>query len=148
MGRARPTISGKRLSFCETVNFFSLNIHGEKRLIEGLARRLYRRGMEDLTAYLHHFLDEENKHMVYFGGFCTEYAGKVYPDRKVAFPREYAAGEEDFLFFAQVLIFEEIVDVYNVHLATDERLPDGRPADQPAAPRGRSAPPCLRPRSS
>jgi para-aminobenzoate N-oxygenase AurF len=112
----------QRLSFCEAVNFFSLNVHGERALLEGLARRLYRRGDEAWTAYLHHFLDEENKHMVYFGTFCTKYAGAVYPDRKLAFPREFAPGEEDFLFFAKVLVFEEIVDVYNKRMARDQRL--------------------------
>jgi len=112
----------KRLSFYEAVNFFSLNIHGEKSLIEGLARRLYKRNYGQVSRYLHHFLDEENKHMVYFGEFCTRYAGKVYPEKKVVFPRDYEPGEEDFLFFAKVLIFEEIVDVYNVKMAKDARL--------------------------
>jgi hypothetical protein len=112
----------KRLSFLEAVNFFSLNIHGEKSLIEGLAHRLYAGGSAGHSPYLHHFLDEENKHMVYFGGFCSRYAGQVYRDRKVAFPREYAEGEEDFLFFAKVMIFEEIVDVYNLRMSKDERL--------------------------
>lgn len=112
----------RRLSFFEAVNFFSLNIHGEKALVEGLARRLYVDGQDGVSSYLHHFLDEENKHMVYFGEFCTRYAGRVYPDRKMVFPREYAEGEEDFLFFAKVLIFEEIVDEYNVTMAKDERL--------------------------
>jgi hypothetical protein len=112
----------KRLSFFEAVNFFSLNIHGEKSLIEGLAERLYKKGDDEITRYLHHFLDEENKHMVYFGGFCTRYAGKIYPYRKMVFPREYEPGEEDFLFFAKVLVFEEIVDVYNVMMSRDERL--------------------------
>jgi hypothetical protein len=115
--------SGRRqLSFYEAVNFFSLNIHGEKALVEGLARRLYLRENELISPYLHHFLDEENKHMVYFGGFCTLYAGGVYPDRKMVFEREYAEGEEDFLFFTKVLIFEEIVDEYNVRMAKDEEL--------------------------
>jgi len=112
----------KRLSFFEAVNFYSLNIHGEKALIEGLAHRLYAGGREGHSAYLHHFVDEENKHMVYFGGFCSRYAGKVYRDRKVAFPREYAEGEEDVLFFAKVMIFEEVVDVYNLRMSKDERL--------------------------
>ena len=31
----------KRLSFYEAVNFFSLNIHGEKYLISEVSRRLY-----------------------------------------------------------------------------------------------------------
>jgi hypothetical protein len=112
----------KRLSFYEAVNFFSLNINGEKPLVQGLAERLYRRGNEETTRYLHHFLDEENKHMVYFGGFCTRYAGKIYPDKKMVFPRDFEQGEQDFLFFAKVLIFEEIVDVYNVAMSRDERL--------------------------
>jgi hypothetical protein len=112
----------RRLSFYEAVNFFSLNIHGEKALIEGLARRLYQRDKGAIAPYLHHFLDEENKHMVYFGGFCNRYAGKIYPDRKLDVPRDYQPGEEDLLFFARVLIFEEIVDVYNVAMAADRRL--------------------------
>jgi hypothetical protein len=112
----------KRLSFYEAINFFSLNIHGEKSLIEGLAQRLYRKGNDTVSPYIHHFLDEENKHMLYFGGFCMRYAGKVYPDRKMVFARQYAPGEEDVLFFAKVLIFEELVDVYNKRMAKDERL--------------------------
>jgi len=112
----------RRLSFYEAVNFFSLNIHGERPLVEGLARRLYRKGYQALSSYMHHFLDEENKHMVLFGGFCLRYAGKIYADKKLAFPRTYAPGEEDFLFFAKVLIFEKIVDVYNVRMAKDARL--------------------------
>lgn len=110
------------LSFWEAVNFYSLNIHGEKVLMEGLAARLYRRDMADVTPYLHHMLDEENKHSVYFGGFCHRYAGKIYPSRKLAMPRDYAAGEETFLFFAMVLVFEETVDRFNVMMARDERL--------------------------
>ena len=112
----------KALSFWEAVNFFSLNIHGEKILMEGLAHRLYQPGLQEVAEYLHHFLDEENKHSVWFGTFCTRYAGKVYPDRHVGFPREYADGEEDFLFFAEVSIFEEIVDRYNLTMGRDERL--------------------------
>jgi hypothetical protein len=112
----------RRLSFFEAVNFFSLNIHGEKSLVEGLAQRLYAKESKTISPYLHHFLDEENKHMMYFGGFCMRYAGKVYPDRKVSFPREYEPGEEDFCFFAKVMIFEEIVDYYNVKMGMDERL--------------------------
>lgn len=112
----------KRLSFFEAVNFFSLNIHGEKALVEGLAKRLYSKELKDYASYLHHFLDEENKHMIYFGGFCQRYASKVYRDRKMSIPREFAQGEEDFLFFAKVMIFEEIVDVYNLRMSSDERL--------------------------
>lgn len=111
-----------RLSFWEAVNFFSINIHGEKALLEGLAHRLYQPGLEDVTEYLHHFLDEENKHSVWFGTFCMRYAGRVYPDRKVAFPAAFGPAEEEFLFFARAAVFEEIVDRHNAAMASDERL--------------------------
>jgi hypothetical protein len=112
----------KRLSLLEAGNFYSLNIHGEKALIEGLAARLYDRNNLEVTKYLHHFLAEENKHSVLFGGFCTRYLGKIYPDRKLAIPRPMERMEADLLFFAKVLIFEELVDYYNLYMAHDGRL--------------------------
>jgi hypothetical protein len=112
----------KELSFWEAVNFFSLNIHGERSLIQGMAQRLYAPGMESVTEYLHHFLDEENKHSVWFGTFCLKYAGKVYPELKVAFPSELSESEENFLFFARIAVFEEIVDRYNEAMGKDDRL--------------------------
>lgn len=112
----------KHLSFYECMNFFSLNINGERELIEGIASRLHRNRTKLISPYLHHFLGEENKHMEYFGRFCMQYGGQVYPDRKVRFPREYAEGEEDFLFFTKVMIFEEIADAYNVRMSVDKRV--------------------------
>lgn len=113
----------KILSFYEAVNFYSLNINGEKALIEGLAKRLYDEGRpSEHSRYIHHFLDEENKHMTFFGTFCMKYAGKVYQDRKFEFEREYLDGEEEFLFFLKVFIFEEIADYFNVKMGNDERL--------------------------
>ena len=117
-----PEERRQELSFWEAVNFYSLNIHGEKALMEGLAHRLYQPGLEEVAEYLHHFLDEENKHSIWFATFCRRYAGRIYPDRTVAFAREHASGEEDFLFFARVAVFEEIVDRYNVVMGRDERL--------------------------
>jgi len=112
----------KRLSFFECANFFTINIHGERALIQGLAERLYAR--PEVSVYLHDFLAEENNHMVYFGTFCERYLGKIYPDRKIAWPNtaERSPGEEDFLFFSKVMIFEEMVDVYNFSFSQDERL--------------------------
>ncbi len=112
----------QELSFWEAVNFYSLNIHGEKALMEGLARRLHRPGLEEVTEYLHHFLDEENKHSIWFGTFCRRYAGRIYPDRTLSFPRDHVPGEDDVLFFAQVAIFEELVDRYNSAMGRDGRL--------------------------
>jgi hypothetical protein len=110
-----------RLAFQEAANFFSLNIHGEASLMEGIAARLYRPDMLDLADYLHHFLDEENKHSVYFGGFCRRYA-KVYRSRHVMFPGRPDRAVDDLLFFGKVLIFEEHADRYNVLQSRDERL--------------------------
>jgi hypothetical protein len=110
-----------RLAFHEAANFFSLNIHGERALIAGLAARLYRPDLAEVTDYLHHFLDEENKHSIYFGGFCQRYA-RVYRSRHVAFPGGTDREVEDLLFFAKVLIFEEHADRYNVLQAKDARL--------------------------
>ncbi|MCM2430687.1 diiron oxygenase [Streptomyces sp. RKAG337] len=111
----------RRLAFHEAVNFYSLNIHGEKGLMQGLAQRLYRKDLVDVSEYLHHFLDEENKHSIYFGGFCTRYA-KVYRSRQFALEETRSQSVEDFLFFAKTMIFEEIVDRYNWVQARDARL--------------------------
>lgn len=114
----------KRLAFFEAVNFFSLNIHGESMLMQGLAQRLYRTRTGIVSPYLHHFLDEENKHSVLFGTFCQRYA-KVYPDLKVIGALDTAdTVVSDFLFFAKVLIFEELVDHYNLIMSKDTRLHD------------------------
>jgi predicted GNAT superfamily acetyltransferase len=113
----------KRLAFYEAVNFFSLNIHGESALMQGLAQRLYGPRTRAVSPYLHHFLDEENKHCILFGTFCEKYAKKIYPDRKVVASGGTGNPDQgDFLFFAKVLIFEEIVDRFNLAMSKDARL--------------------------
>lgn len=113
----------KRLAFYETVNFFSLNIRGESSLMQGLANRLYHHRNRGTSSYLHHFLDEENKHSVLFGTFCERYAKKVYPDRKfISGSFADDSIENDFLFYVRVLIFEELVDFYNSYMSRDARL--------------------------
>ena len=66
------------------------------RVRAGEARPEIVSALEDpmLSPYLHHFLDEENKHMIYFGRFCTDYANKIYPDKKLVFPREHDGADE------------------------------------------------------
>ncbi len=112
----------KQLAFWECINFFSLNIHGEKSLLKGLTDQLYQRWPGEISDYLHHFVDEENKHMRVFGHFCNSYGGKIYPSKLVSWPRDYEEGEEDFLFFARVIIFEHLVDYFNVFMARDSSL--------------------------
>ena len=114
----------RRVAFHEALNFFSLNIHGERELMRGLALRLYRPDLAAVAPYLHHFIDEENKHSYYFGGFCQRY-GHLYPSRQLATEVEGGAGADpdaDLRFFAKVLVFEEIVDRINLVQARDERL--------------------------
>ena len=112
----------KRLSLHEVCNLFSLVLQGERLLVQGLAHRLYQSSNDKhITEYLHHFLDEENKHMVMFGEFCNRYIGKVYPEKKIALPREFAKGEEEVVFFCLAMVVEELGDYYNVVIEKDER---------------------------
>ena len=108
-----------RLALLEAANFFSLNINGERELMSGLSLRLYKGRPASISSYLQHFLDEENAHTAVFARFCLDYGGGIFPDRQVQFPRELARGEEEFLFFARVLIFEEVAHFYNKAIASD-----------------------------
>ena len=108
-----------RLALLEAANFFSLNINGERELMSGLSLRLYRGRPASISSYLQHFLEEENAHTAVFARFCLDYGGGIFPDRQVQVPREFARGEEEFLFFARVLIFEEVAHFYNKAIAND-----------------------------
>jgi hypothetical protein len=112
----------KRLSFYEAVNFFSLNIHGEKYLVSEISRRLYVGEESELSRYLTHFIDEEARHMMYFSGFCRRYANKIYSDRTMQDTDSGDAELDMFLLFARINLFEEIVDYYNRVMARDNRL--------------------------
>jgi len=114
----------KKLAFYEAAGFYSLILNGERPLLEGMSHRMYTFEKNlDVTEYMHHFLDEENKHMMMFSAYLRRYVGKVYPEKKIAFPREMAKGGEDLSFLAKVLVVEELSDYYNVVMANDERLP-------------------------
>ena len=113
----------RRLSLYEVGNFFSLVLQGERPLVQGLVDRLYsKKNTKQITEYLHHFVDEENKHMVMFGEFCNRYIGKVYPEKKIALAREYSKGEEEVAFYCKVMVVEELGDYYNVMIDRDERV--------------------------
>lgn len=113
----------RRLSLYEIGNFFSLVLQGERPLVQGLVHRMYlKSSSREVTEYLHHFVDEENKHMVMFGEFCNRYIGKVYPEKKIALAREYGKGEEEVAFYCKVMVVEELGDYYNVAIDRDERV--------------------------
>jgi hypothetical protein len=109
-----------KLSLLEAVHFFSLNVAGERELIVGLASRLHVGPLAPASEYLHHFVHEENAHSVIFGRFCRLYGGRVGAVPLFGFWRESLPGEQDVVFFARVLIFEEIADYFNVALASDD----------------------------
>jgi hypothetical protein len=112
----------RRLSFYELVNFFSLAIAGERLLVHKMAPYLYHTDYAAHTPYLHHFLEEENRHMVWFGTFCQRYAGKVYSARWYPLPSNHDDSEEEFRFWVSVLAFEEVGDAYNQAIAADETI--------------------------
>ncbi len=112
----------KHLSFFEAVNFFSLNIHGEKYLISEISRKLFDGTEPELSRYLLHFVEEEARHMMYFSGFCRRYANRIYPDRTVHGEGSGDPELDRFMLFARINVFEEIVDHYNKTMAADERL--------------------------
>ncbi|MGW0783731.1 diiron oxygenase [Streptomyces sp. NPDC002913] len=112
-----------RLSKWESVNFFSLNIHGIRELLIEVTRRIHTPGFELPSEFFHRFLGEENGHMWFFAQFCLRYGGKIYPDKSLP----VATAEEDtdvahFLVFARILIFEELVDHFNLRMGRDTTL--------------------------
>jgi hypothetical protein len=60
--------------------------------------------------------------MILFGTYCNKYAGKVYPEKKMVLPREYAKGEEDVSFYCKVLIVEELGDFYNLEMMSNQNI--------------------------
>ena len=113
----------KRLSFHEIGNFFSFVLLGERPVVGGMTERMYRKDtMGPITDYMHHFIDEENKHMVMFSLFCNKYLGKIYPEKKIMIDRELAPGEDDIVFYCRVLIVEELGDIYNRRMMADNDI--------------------------
>jgi hypothetical protein len=110
------------LSRHESVNFYSLNVHGIRELLIEVTRRIHTSGFETPSEFFHHFIGEENEHMWFFAEFCLRYGRKIYRQpagMSVEIPR---SNVESLLVFARILIFEELVDHFNSRMAVDERL--------------------------
>ncbi|GAA0482551.1 diiron oxygenase [Streptomyces sp. NPDC046215] len=110
------------LSKYESINFYSLNVHGIRELLIEVTKRIHTAGFETPSEFFHHFIGEENEHMWFFAEFCLRYGGKLYrqmPGATVSVPVGRA---ESLLVFARILIFEELVDHFNSRMAADERL--------------------------
>lgn len=111
------------LSRRESIQFYSLSMHGERDLCRVVLDHIHTDGYVAESEYFHHFLEEENKHMWLFSQFCLRYGGRPYPDRSLAFGAEPPGAITQFKSFARITIFEEIGDHYNVRLRDDDRLP-------------------------
>ncbi|MFB9836542.1 diiron oxygenase [Actinoallomurus acaciae] len=110
----------------EAINFFSLNIHGIRELMSEVVMRIHERTYANVSEFLHHFIGEENEHMWFFAQFCLRYGGKLYPAQptlQADSVSHLSPVAREMIIFARILIFEEIVDYYNAHMATDESLP-------------------------
>ena len=114
----------KRLGKWESIHFYSLNVHGIRELLSAVVHRIHAPGFEAPSEFFHRFIAEENEHMWFFAQFCLRYGSKVYPDRSMKLgPASEDPEIESFIIFARILIFEELVDHFNVKMGSDPALP-------------------------
>lgn len=124
---ALPAETQWQLGLLETVNFFSLNIHGEQALVASMTDRLYRQrsGTEStaVSRYLQHFIHEENAHTYMLAEFCQRYHGRVMPEIVYRFDAPKLSRDgEDLLFFTRVYVLETLLDFVNRRAMNDETL--------------------------
>ncbi|GAA1926440.1 hypothetical protein GCM10009716_38260 [Streptomyces sodiiphilus] len=113
-----------RLSKWESINFYSLNVHGIRELLIEVVNRIHMPGFEVPSDFFHHFIGEENEHMWFFAEFCRRYGGKIYSSTAMRAESDWEPEVENFLVFARILFFEELVDHYNSRMAQDASLCD------------------------
>jgi hypothetical protein len=113
----------KALSKWESIHFYSLNVHGIRELLIEVVKRIHAPGFETESEFFHHFVGEENEHMWFFATFCLKYGGKIYADKKIKLPDDFVDADiESLLVFSRILIFEEIVDYFNLRVGRDASL--------------------------
>ncbi|NLU66114.1 diiron oxygenase [Streptomyces sp. HNM0574] len=113
-----------RLSKWESINFYSLNVHGIRELLMEVVARIHMPGFEVPSDFFHHFIGEENEHMWFFAEFCRRYGDKIYSTTAMRADSVWEPEVENFLVFARILFFEELVDHYNSRMARDDSLCD------------------------
>lgn len=113
-----------RLSKWESINFYSLNVHGIRELLIEVVGRIHMPGFEVPSDFFHHFIGEENEHMWFFAEFCRRYGNKIYGSTAMRADSAWEPEVENFLVFARILFFEELVDHYNTRMAQDTSLCD------------------------
>jgi hypothetical protein len=112
----------RALSKWESINFYSLNVHGIRELIIEIVGRIHTTDFAIPSEYFHHIIGEENEHMWFFATFCHKYGGKIYQRRSLGFTDPGIPAADNFLVFSRLLIFEELVDFFNQQMGQDERL--------------------------
>lgn len=106
----------------ESINFYSMNVHGIRELLIEVLKRIHMPGFELPSEFFHHFVGEENEHMWFFSKFCLNYGHKIYEDKKFKLADFEQSDIENFLVFCRILIFEEIVDYFNIRMGKDKSL--------------------------
>lgn len=109
------------ISKWESINFYSLNVHGIRELLIEMISRIHTKDFQVPSEYFHHVIGEENEHMWFFATFCLKY-GKIYPNKGISLSDGEAGDAASFLVFARLLFFEEIVDFFNKRMGVDDRL--------------------------
>jgi hypothetical protein len=110
------------LSKWESINFYSMNVHGIRELLIEVVDRIHTRGFEVPSEFFHHFIGEENDHMWFFAEFCLRYGGKLYSALRLKGGTEQDPKIANLLVFSRILLFEEVVDYYNTTMANDPAL--------------------------
>lgn len=118
-----PVEQQMALSKWESIHFYSLNVHGIRELLVEVVKRVHMPGYGLESEFFHHFIGEENEHMWFFATFCLKYGKKIFADKKLKLDMEVTDPDiESFLVFSRILIFEEIVDYFNIRMGRDETL--------------------------
>jgi P-aminobenzoate N-oxygenase AurF len=112
------------LSKFESINFYSLNVHGIRELLIEVTKRIHTDEFATPSQFFHHFIGEENEHMWFFAEFCLRYGKKIYKQLRGGAETVPPGSAESLLVFARILIFEELVDHFNLKMSQDERLND------------------------
>jgi hypothetical protein len=121
-GRALSEEQLWAISKWESINFYSLNVHGIRELLVEMISRIHTGGFEIPSEYFHHVIGEENEHMWFFATFCLKYGKKIYPNKGISLSSGEADDVASFLVFSRLLFFEEIVDFFNKRMGVDDRL--------------------------
>lgn len=106
----------------ESINFYSLNVHGIRELLIEVTKRIHTADFRDVSEFFHHFIGEENEHMWFFAEFCLRYGPKIYRQPHGGAETIPPNNAESLLVFARILIFEELVDYFNSKMALDKQL--------------------------